>query len=187
MTTDWHVFTWPFATISTSCVKPHTCTMLCIHHAVGECELIDHNFKDGRVSPFSLPRCRNVYVLPGVPDLLRQKWRTLKVPSFCRVWGPSSCMLSSCAVACLAVATETLQPCAVNTCTVHCCPQDHLMRGGNTSTPWQSIVLRLSLSDETAITPTLQQLNSSMHNMLSVGSYPVTGQVTMGVLHLALL
>ena len=53
------------------------------------------------------------------------------------------------------------------------------MRGGNTSTPWQSIVLRLSLNDETAITPTLQQLNSSMHDMLSVGSYPVTGQVTL--------
>lgn len=45
----------------------------------GECELIDHKFKDGKVSPFSLPRCRNVYVLPGVPDLLQQKWRTLKV------------------------------------------------------------------------------------------------------------
>jgi hypothetical protein len=61
------------------------------------------------------------------------------------------------------------------------------MRGGNTSSPWQSIVLRLSLNDETAITPTLQQLNSSMHDMLSVGSYPVTGQVTIDVLHLAML
>jgi hypothetical protein len=57
----------------------------CIHYVAGECELIDHKFKDGRVSPFSLPRCRNVYVLPGVPDLLRQKWRTLKV-LFCCVW-----------------------------------------------------------------------------------------------------
>jgi hypothetical protein len=52
------------------------------------------------------------------------------------------------------------------------------MRGGNTSSPWQSIVLRLSLNDETAITPTLKRLNSGMHDMLSVGSYPVTGQVT---------
>lgn len=93
----------------------------------GECELIDHNFKDGRVSPFSLPRCRNVYVLPGVPDLLQQKWRTLK---------------------------------------------DHLTRGGNTSSPWQSIVLRLSLSDETTIAPTLERLNAGMHDMLAVGSYP---------------
>ena len=69
----------------------------------------------------------------------------------------------------------------------HCSLQDHLMRGGNTSSPWQSIVLRLSLNDETAITPTLQQLNSSMHDMLSVGSYPVTGQVSLHVRHLALL
>lgn len=61
----------------------------------GECELIDHNFKDGRVSPFSLPRCRNVYVLPGVPDLLQQKWRTLKVrsalPLSCGLSGPHGC------------------------------------------------------------------------------------------------
>ncbi len=45
----------------------------------GECELIDHAFSDGSVSPFSLPRCRNVYVLPGVPSLLQHKWRTLRV------------------------------------------------------------------------------------------------------------
>lgn len=67
-----------------TCPNHQTATVRCIHHVAGECELIDHRFKDGRVSPFSLPRCRNVYVLPGVPDLLRQKWRTLKVLS-CRV------------------------------------------------------------------------------------------------------
>jgi hypothetical protein len=58
------------------------------------------------------------------------------------------------------------------------------MRGGDTSSPWQSIVLRLSLNDETSITPTLQRLNSGMHDMLSVGSYPVTGQVMSVRLHL---
>ncbi len=47
--------------------------------SAGECELIDHNFNNGRVSPFALPRCRNVYILPGVPHLLQQKWRTMRV------------------------------------------------------------------------------------------------------------
>lgn len=51
------------------------------------------------------------------------------------------------------------------------------MQGGNTSSPWQSIVLRLALSDETAIAPTLERLNSRLHDLLAVGSYPVTDQV----------
>lgn len=60
--------------------------------------------------------------------------------------------------------------------------QDHLTRGGDTSSPWQSIVLRLSLSDETAIAPTLERLNAGMHDMLAVGSYPVSDQVWIRVL-----
>ena len=32
-----------------------------------------------KLSPFPLVRCRNIYVLPGVPTLLQAKWRTLKV------------------------------------------------------------------------------------------------------------
>lgn len=33
---------------------------------------------DGTTSPFPLIRCRNVYMLPGVPNLLREKWKALK-------------------------------------------------------------------------------------------------------------
>ena len=38
-------------------------------------ELIDYKQADGSPSPFPLLLCRNVYVLPGVPHLLQQKWQ----------------------------------------------------------------------------------------------------------------
>jgi len=43
-----------------------------------EIALIDYNQADGTVSPFPLLKCRNVYVLPGVPSLVQQKWRAVK-------------------------------------------------------------------------------------------------------------
>lgn len=43
-----------------------------------EVALIDYAGEDGGVAPFPLVRCRNVYVLPGVPTLLRKKWRALR-------------------------------------------------------------------------------------------------------------
>ena len=43
-----------------------------------EITLIDYNQADGTVSPFPLLKCRNVYVLPGVPSLVQQKWRAVK-------------------------------------------------------------------------------------------------------------
>ncbi len=39
-------------------------------------------------------------------------------------------------------------------------------------------MLRLSSNDETAIAPTLERLNADMHDLLAVGSYPVTDQVS---------
>jgi hypothetical protein len=40
-----------------------------------EVTTIDHALPDGRMSPFPVLRCRNIYVLPGVPQLLQQKWK----------------------------------------------------------------------------------------------------------------
>jgi molybdenum cofactor synthesis domain-containing protein len=40
--------------------------------------LIDYNQADGTVSPFPLLKCRNVYILPGIPSLVQQKWRAVK-------------------------------------------------------------------------------------------------------------
>ena len=41
-----------------------------------EITLIDYNHADGTVSPFPLLKCRNIYVLPGVPSLVGMfaKW-----------------------------------------------------------------------------------------------------------------
>jgi len=43
-----------------------------------EVALLDYKHADGQTSPFPLVRCRNVYVLPGVPSLVQQKWRAVK-------------------------------------------------------------------------------------------------------------
>ena len=43
-----------------------------------EITLIDYTQADGSVSPFPLFRIRNVYVLPGVPSLVQQKFRAVK-------------------------------------------------------------------------------------------------------------
>lgn len=40
-----------------------------------EITTIDFELEDGSVSPFPVLRCRNIYVLPGVPQLLQQKWK----------------------------------------------------------------------------------------------------------------
>ena len=39
-----------------------------------EVTAIDCLTDDGSQSPFPVLQCRNVYVLPGVPYLLRKKW-----------------------------------------------------------------------------------------------------------------
>lgn len=46
--------------------------------AGGEVSLIFYDLPDGVPSPFPLVRFRNVYVLPGVPALLRKKWNAVK-------------------------------------------------------------------------------------------------------------
>ena len=58
--------------------------------------------------------------------------------------------------------------------------QEHLTKGGDTSSPWRSIVLRLGLSDETAIAPTLERLNSEMHDMLVRATHATTCLVLPG-------
>ncbi|KAL4424331.1 hypothetical protein ABPG75_001632 [Micractinium tetrahymenae] len=44
-----------------------------------EVHLIEYHLEGGAVSPFPLLRCRNVYVLPGIPALLQKKWRAVEV------------------------------------------------------------------------------------------------------------
>ncbi|CAL5230010.1 g13451 [Coccomyxa viridis] len=44
----------------------------------GEVTAIDCLMDDGSQSPFPVLQCRNVYVLPGVPHLLRKKWLAVK-------------------------------------------------------------------------------------------------------------
>ena len=50
-----------------------------VPYAAGSSDLIELVDDQEQRSPFPLVRCRNLYVLPGVPALLQQKWRTLRV------------------------------------------------------------------------------------------------------------
>lgn len=43
-----------------------------------EVHLIEYHLEGGAVSPFPLLRCRNIYVLPGIPALLQKKWRAVE-------------------------------------------------------------------------------------------------------------
>ncbi|KAI3436315.1 hypothetical protein D9Q98_002368 [Chlorella vulgaris] len=43
-----------------------------------EVHLIEHRTEDGAQSPFPLLRCRNIFVLPGIPALLQKKWRAVE-------------------------------------------------------------------------------------------------------------
>lgn len=43
-----------------------------------EVHLLDYLQDGGAVSPFPLLRCRNIYVLPGIPALLQKKWQAVE-------------------------------------------------------------------------------------------------------------
>ena len=43
-----------------------------------ETALIEYTLKDGRPSPYPLLRCRNIYILPGVPSVVEQKWPAVR-------------------------------------------------------------------------------------------------------------
>ncbi|PSC67404.1 FAD synthase [Micractinium conductrix] len=43
-----------------------------------EVQLIEYRLEGGALSPFPLLRCRNIFVLPGIPALLQKKWRAVE-------------------------------------------------------------------------------------------------------------
>lgn len=97
-----------------------------------EVALLDYCHPDGRVSPFPLVRCRNVYVLPGVPSLVQQKWNAVR---------------------------------------------DDLLRHHESEVePFHTVLLRLRVSDETAVAAALEQVAAQMGGDVALGSYPVKDQ-----------
>ena len=45
---------------------------------LNESTIIEVHDNAGNPAPFPLLKCRNVFVLPGIPDLLRKKFRSVK-------------------------------------------------------------------------------------------------------------
>lgn len=85
----------------------------------------------GQPSPFPLIRCRNVYILPGVPDYLRRKFNAVK---------------------------------------------RELVAGQPMLLPFQSVLLRLPVQDETQIAAALEHVNLHSGSEVCVGSYPLKSQ-----------
>jgi len=85
----------------------------------------------GQPSPFPLIRCRNVYILPGVPDYLRRKFNAVK---------------------------------------------RELVAGQPMLLPFQSVLLRLPVQDETQIAAALEHVNLHSGSDVCVGSYPLKSQ-----------
>lgn len=64
------------------CVLPHTTTLqntatYCTTiYPAGMTQVVEYDLPNGKPSPFPLVLCDdNIYVLPGVPHLLQQKWK----------------------------------------------------------------------------------------------------------------
>ena len=59
-----------------------------------ETVLIEHRGEDGRPSAYPLVRCRNIYILPGVPSVVEKKWGAIR-EDLSRLMTPSLASVSS--------------------------------------------------------------------------------------------
>jgi len=113
-----------------------------------ETVLIDYKLQDGRPSPFPLVRCRNIYILPGVPSLVAQKWPAVMADL------PQ-----------LAARAAIGLPGSL--------AEDGSMRR---DAPFSSVILRLNVTDEASIASPMHAISRQFGDFVSVGSYPLTGQ-----------
>ena len=116
-----------------------------------ETVLIDHVLQDGRPSPYPLVRCRNIYVLPGVPSVVQQKWPAVK---------------------------DDLQRLAQELTLGSCVPssQETSPTSQSQSIPFSSVLLRLRISDEAKVASPMEVICNTFGDQLSIGSYPLTNQ-----------
>jgi molybdopterin-biosynthesis enzyme MoeA-like protein len=77
----------------------------------GSTELIRHNEASGQPSPFPLLKVNNIFVLPGVPKIVRSKWDAIK-ENLEQQFGASASVFHNRWVACLSSACIGITACA---------------------------------------------------------------------------
>jgi FAD synthetase len=101
---------------------------------------------------FPIVRVDNIYVLPGVPSLLRRKWEVVKRRLEDEDEGAAAA----------AAATTPITA-----------PPTAMRAGSATLLPFRTATLRLHAPDEAAVAPVLDALADERGAGLSIGSYPV--------------
>ena len=126
------------------------CRLCCFENAGPEVQLIEQRLEGGAHSPFPLLRCRNVYVLPGVPALLQVL--------YC-VHSSAAAAARVCTVELRGVDPRIPPPPLPAHHSLSPCPlqkkwravEAHLQANAPQQAPFQTALLRLRLRDETQV------------------------------------
>jgi molybdopterin-biosynthesis enzyme MoeA-like protein len=129
--------------------------------------MIPHKLRDGRPSPYPLVRCRNVYILPGVPSVVEKKWDAIR-DDLRSLMTPELASVSS------ATTPESAQSLEAKAATVGEARKVHLQRKTTLEVPFKSCEFQVECRDEAALAALLEEVHSQFGNV-SIGSYPQEG------------
>jgi len=132
-----------------------------------ETVMIPHKLRDGRPSPYPLVRCRNVYILPGVPSVVEKKWDAIR-DDLRSLMTPELASVSS------ATTPESAQSLEAKAATVGEARKVHLQRKTTLEVPFKSCEFQVECRDEAALAALLEEVHSQFGNV-SIGSYPQEG------------
>ena len=152
-------------------VTAHHLKMACVPDGP-ETVMIPHKLRDGRPSPYPLVRCRNIYILPGVPSVVEKKWDAIRDD------------LRSLMTPCLASASSaggsvTTTPEGIVSLDAEAATEGDsrkiLQRKTTPEVPFKSCEFRVKCKDETTLAAMLDTVQKQFGNTVSIGSYPQNG------------
>ncbi|KAI8102753.1 hypothetical protein M9434_005547 [Picochlorum sp. BPE23] len=110
--------------------------------------LIDYMLRDGRPSPYPLVRCRNIYILPGVPSIVEQKWSAVR--DDLADLHSTSCHRSD--------------------------SQQSFDSLPSPEIPFSTVVIRLKIEDEAMVSQPMELIEQEYSEHVSIGCYPLSNQ-----------